>query len=336
MRPCAPILLLALLLAVPALGQPAVSVEPQRLDFGSLPQNTARKATVTIGNTGDELLHIRDVETSCGCTVVELAREDLQPGETVDLTVEFNSKQFMGPQTKYIHVFTNDPQRGAVDIVITADVQVHLYMNPPKRLVGFEVSKVGERPTRTWDFWTKDVPELELTAASYPEDWIALDIENGVDGDPQRSRVTFTLLGDKAGRYRDQARLRTNIPEEPSVTLELGARVVYELVLGRDRVAFRYVQPGQVLRTQIRVGAYGNETKFKLTGAEIDIPGLKAEVENTIIGEEGQVHLQGKALTKEDPLVQESGGRIQGTLKIFTDLPSTPVMEVPVSYMIRQ
>jgi len=83
------------------------------------------------------------------------------------------------------------------------------------------------------------------------------------------------------------------------------------------------------------VSATDKSTRFKLTRAEIDIPGLKARVENTIVGEEGQAVIEGTVLAKDHPLLQKNNGRVKGTLKIYSDLPSTPVMEVEVSYMVR-
>ncbi len=335
MRSLSIALVISLTTAAAAIAAPVIRVEPLHIDFGDMKQNEAKQATLTIANEGDAPLNIRNVETTCGCTVAELAKDTLGPGESTTIAVDFNSKSFQGPQTKFINIFSDDPKLGDVDVMITADVKVPLYNDPPGRSLGFEVTKSGNTSTKEWTFWTEDVPALKMSVKDKP-DFVDVDIKNGVDGDKQRSKVNFTLRADTPpGRKRTTLILGTNLADEPTVTLEVGAMVIQDLILGRDRVNFNYVQAGQPLRSQIRVGAYDKGTHFNLTGAEIDIPGLKASVKNSIPGTEWQAVIEGNALPEDDATLQANHGRMKGELTIHTDLPSSPVLTVHVSYMVR-
>jgi hypothetical protein len=312
-----------------------INVTPARIDFGDVKPHEVNHKDVVIKNTGSDVLKIHDVEVTCGCTVAELTKKELNPGESTTLSINFDSKEFRGAQTKHVSIFSNDPTNGAFDLLIQANVKVPLYWDSEWRTVGFETTRAGTTASKVWNFWTEDVPALQMKVESKPE-WLDIAIVNGVEGDKQKTRVTFTLRADtKPGRQRGTITLSTNIPAEPTFTAETATIVTQDLLLGTDRVAFNYVQPSQPLLTRVRVSAADKGTHFKLTRAEIDIPGLKARVENTIVGEEGQAVIEGTALAKDDPLLQKSNGRVKGTLKIYSDLPSTPVMEVEVTYMIR-
>jgi hypothetical protein len=312
-----------------------ISVTPARIDFGVLKPHETRKQDVVIKNTGNGVLKIREVEVTCGCTVAELAKKELGPGESTTLAINFDSKEFRGPQVKHVNVFSNDPLNGAYELVITADVKVPLNWDSEQRSISFEATRAGKTCTKAWSFWTEDVPVLQLKVESKPK-WVDVAIVNGFGGNKQKSQVTFTLRADtEPGRHRGDVTLSTNIPGEPTFTAETSAIVTLDLQLGSDRVAFNYVQPGQPLINRVRVGAVDKSIRFKLTKAEIDIPGLRARVENTAGGEESFAVIEGTALAKESPVLQKNNGRIKGILKIYSDLPSTPVMEVEVTYMVR-
>jgi hypothetical protein len=312
-----------------------ISVTPARIDFGAMKPHEVKNKDVVIKNTGNSVLKIHEVEVTCGCTVAELEKKELGPGESTTLAVNFDSKEFRGQQTKHVNIFSNDPVNGAYDFIIEANVKVPLYWDSELRTIGFEVTRVGKTCTKVWNFWTEDVPALQMKIDSKPE-WVDIVIVNGFGGDKQKTQVSFTLRADTPpGRHRGTINLSTNVPGEPAFTAETATIVTQDLLLGTDRVAFNYVQPGQPLLHRVRVSAIDKGTRFKLTRAEIDIPGLTARVENTIVGEEGQAVIEGTALTKDNPLLQKSNGRIKGTMKVYSDLPSTPVMEVEVSYMIR-
>jgi len=323
--------LVAAAFAGAAAAQPRIEVEPASLDFGVLQQHETRDAVVMIRNTGTSPLQIREIESTCGCTVPELAVTTIAPGEGVPMDVHFNSKTFQGKQVKYIHIYSNDPQRGSLDFLVQADIKVPLMMEPGKALIDFPTLKVGETRTVTYTFSTEQVPALEMDVRSKPA-WLDVDFRRG-DG-PQQVLVDFTVTEDcPVGRHREMVKLASNVTAVPVVSLQADVKAVSDLILGMDQVNLRIVRPGQTLKTRVRVAAYQSDTSFKLTRAEVDIPGLRARVENG--PRESYAVLDGEALASEHPLAQENQGRIQGTLRIYTDLASTPQLEVPVRYLLR-
>ena len=320
---------------VPALSQaqPRIELVPDRLDFGDLQEWETRDAEVVVRNVGDELLRIRNVESDCGCTVPDLEVKQLAPGESTVMNVHFNSKTFQGPQHKYLHIYSNDPRRGAYEFLVTADIKVPLYMNPVSTMLRFPTVKAGDTQRLTYNFRTEDVPRLEITPQSWPREWLDIEVQQG--DSPQTAIVSFAIRPDgPVGRYRETVRLGTNVPATPTVNLEVDVRLVADLILGMERVNLGMVKPGQALQNRVRVTAHERGTSFRLTRAEIDIPGLKASVEN---GDNVSFAvISGEAIAGDHPLATENRGRIQGTLRIFSDLQTTPELQVPVTYMRRR
>jgi hypothetical protein len=327
--------LIALTAAVAQAG-PIVKIEPNYLDFGVMKQHESRSAEVIISNVGDQPLKIREVKASCGCTTTALAKDLLQPGESVPLQIDFSSKSFSGKQTKVVEIYTDDPRHGYLEVLVQAYVKLELIIDPPKKKIEFARSRQGQKLTKQVTFTATEQPTLELDLKRYNADMFDLEVINGYEGNPQVSVLIVTVAEDMpAGRHRDIAQLTTNIPETPKVDIELRCQIVHDLILSRDDIRFRYVVAGQHLRTNLRVVPFEPGTRFEVTGAEIDVPGLTVSVEERVPNAETVVLIEGQAIATDDERAVAAKGRLKGTLKIYTDLASQPVIEVPVSYLLR-
>ena len=326
------VLALSLVLPVVAVAQPHIVIEPDHLDFGDLGQNETRDSRVVIRNEGDQTLIIRDIESTCGCTVPELAVTELAPGASTEMEIHFNSKNFQGQQTKYVHIFSNDPTRGSLDLLVTADIKVALQMMPAKSQLAFRTLQVGESQVLSYTFTAKNVDKLEITPSVWPEEW--LDIEVLPGRSPQTVLVDFVVKPDAApGRHRDPVKLRTNVPETPLVNLTTDIKLVSDLVVTPDKVNLRMLRPEQPVKSRVHVAPYRPGTEFEVVSAEVDIPGLRVRVENG--DHETTIWLDGQSLPVNHERVAENGA-VRGAITIRTNLDSNPEIIVPVMYMVRQ
>lgn len=80
-------------------------------------------------NTGDEPLIIKNVQSSCGCTVPSKPTEPIQPGQTGKIDVKYNMNP--GPIRKTITVETNavNVEEGLVALKIKGEVIVKPVVN---------------------------------------------------------------------------------------------------------------------------------------------------------------------------------------------------------------
>lgn len=327
---------LVALAAVAATAAPIARIEPNFLDFGVLEQQETRSAEVVIANAGDEPLKILNVDASCGCTTTALPRNLLQPGESVALQIDFSSKNFSGDQTKIVEVTTNDPRQPQLEIVVKAYVKVALLIDPPLKRVEFARSQRGQRHTKQVTFTATEQPQLEIGLKRYNADLFDLAVINSYEGNPQVAVLQVTVDEDMpAGQHRDIAQLTTNIAGTPQVDIELRCQIVQDLIVNHDDVRFRYVMPGDPLRQTVKIVPFAEGTHFTVTGAEIDVPGLSVSVKEKVPNTETHVMIEGQAIAKDDERAVAAKGRMKGTLKIYTDLASQPVIEVPVSYLLR-
>ena len=83
-----------------------VSINQTELDFETFPKEEKQEGSFVLTNTGNGLLVIQDITTSCGCTKVEYSKEPVLPGDTLDVKVFYEAED-AGYFNKVVTVYCN-------------------------------------------------------------------------------------------------------------------------------------------------------------------------------------------------------------------------------------
>jgi hypothetical protein len=126
------ILLLLFWVPIEAFASPAIIVDGLHHDFGQILQGETLDHVYRFQNTGDEVLTLSNVRSSCGCTAALLSQTRLEPGAVGELKVSFNSAGFKGKIRKNISVNTNDPNHPTVVFDLQGLVAVELAVEPSR------------------------------------------------------------------------------------------------------------------------------------------------------------------------------------------------------------
>ena len=86
---------------------PVLSFEEDFHDFGKLFSGELVSYAFKFKNTGNSVLLISNVGTSCGCTVTAFPKQPIKPGEESTIDVKFDTTGKHGRQSKSITVFAN-------------------------------------------------------------------------------------------------------------------------------------------------------------------------------------------------------------------------------------
>jgi hypothetical protein len=100
------------------------------IDYGTVSKDTDNGIrTFVFTNTGDAPLIIKDVQSTCGCTVPSKPKEPIQPGKTGKIEVKYNMAP--GPIRKTITVESNaiNYPDGRVPLKIKGEVIVKEEVN---------------------------------------------------------------------------------------------------------------------------------------------------------------------------------------------------------------
>jgi hypothetical protein len=326
---------LALLFAAPAFAGPKARVEPAVIELGTIPEGNEFERFLTVTNDGDSVLVIQDVKTSCGCTAAGVEGSvELKPGESKEIKVTFNSRGMDGGITKKVTVVTNDPNEGSKAVELKAVVHVAVRWEPKY------LSLDGVRQKQPW----------EKTAVLQADRDLGLQVKSAFILGGRPNEKPTELFDVEVGQLRQegdrdavdfQVRLRPDLgPQRFSETLV----VLTNLPAGRDtlRLPIRGEIVGRITvrppYAVMRVVPPGEESvrDVTLTAAEGTFHVVSAEVQDNKLGVEVLEQDGGKqTLIRLRYVGEEDGASGVKTLKIVTDDPDQPEIEVPVRYTTR-
>jgi uncharacterized protein DUF1573 len=128
--------------------QPKLLVDERFHDFGAVERDTKVRHVFHFTNLGKAPLTLKAGATSCSkCTVAELTKTQVSPGETADVTIEYLSSSSQPRIRQWASILTNDPDEQRVELTIVGTVTAK-YRVVPTELV---LSKVSANETKTAD-----------------------------------------------------------------------------------------------------------------------------------------------------------------------------------------
>lgn len=108
---------------------PKIEIFPALYDFGEIEFGKIVNYIFKIKNSGNEILEIKRVATSCGCTTAKPSKTKINPGEEAELLVVYDTAAMgdgphgTGSQERIIYIKSNDPANPQVDVTISAYVK---------------------------------------------------------------------------------------------------------------------------------------------------------------------------------------------------------------------
>jgi len=101
---------------------PVLTFETNNYHFGEIAKGEKVSYSFKFRNTGRMPLIITDAIATCGCTVPEIPKEPIKPGQAGELNVVFNSAGKIGKQDKVVSVRSN-ALNSAIELHLTGEIK---------------------------------------------------------------------------------------------------------------------------------------------------------------------------------------------------------------------
>ncbi len=254
-------------------------------DFGTMDINAEGSHNFLITNVGEGPLQIEPGETSCGCTLSEIDRSELPPGQSTEVTITWHADGKVGPYRHTATILTSDPERSRVTLTVSGRI-TETVRAVPRELVFGQVA-VGESVSGevqlfcnldeplevlSWEFSeTEEAPFFEVDVEPIPDEQLASDPEakSGV-------RVGVALKpGLPQGAFRQTIRLKTNLDQVPEVSIPVQGTLAGDISIvaigsgweaDHNMLSLGTVDATRGIRRQLLLvvrGQYRNEVAFE-------------------------------------------------------------------------
>ena len=217
--------LLVFLAALQIIARPTIKFKSIMVDFGAVESGQIAEINFEFENAGSDLLIIKNVVPSCGCTAAALVKKEYQPGEKGTISSKFNSSGYNGKVIKTITVLSNDPDAAETRLTISGTVTVKDFAQAdlkPER-IDFETVAVGKTYTRKLNLsnsGTSDLRIIEISSA--PE--ASLQFKNNMVSAKKTTEITLNFTPFAKGTFNGMVKIRTNDYRNPYLFIRLEAQ----------------------------------------------------------------------------------------------------------------
>lgn len=336
-RPAVPALAAVLLaLALPAVSkaEPQATVEPKTIELGEIEEGGQYERYLELTNTGDGVLTLEDVKTSCGCTAAAVDTDvELKAGETQKIRVTFNSRNMEGGVTKKVTIRTNDPVNPSLEVVLRANVHRSLRWDP--RYLSFSNVGLSDQAEQVVTMEGDKNLGLKILNAyvqgglrgNKDSHLFSVSVSDVKPGDERDGYDLTVKMNDrrKPQRISETLVVVTNVADKDTVKIPIRGEVSGRISFSPSYAVMALVNPGEETTRDVVLAA--SEGSFKVLKAEVPDSPVKVEVASDSTPARTTLHLS--------YVGQEAGANGVRQLRVETDDPDQPVIEIPVRYQTR-
>lgn len=187
-----------------------IKIDKKSHDFGTINEADGDvTCEFEVTNTGDAPLLLLRAASSCGCTVPEIQKEPIRPGQKSKIIVTYHAKGRPGPFTKSIRIYDNSVANHVTMVTITGNVisdrapeDDYTYQIggglriKNKTLNFFDVYPNKAHRTRTLSLYNESDEPVQLTFRNVPKH-LHLVTEPEIIEPKKEGKVFITYLSDK-------------------------------------------------------------------------------------------------------------------------------------------
>lgn len=189
-------------------------------DWGKVsPKDSPLRYTLVIKNVGNDLLTLKNVRPTCGCTTAPLKKSELKPGESTDVDVTFNVGSNTGLVTKSIIVESNDPNNSSISYMLRAEVVRSLTISPATYMA-FSNLKVGQESQAKVTITNSSNKPITLTNLNVEPIDMKVNFSSKKTIQPKESyEVVVKVTPKKSGNMNTKLSFQTNSEDYPTLDI---------------------------------------------------------------------------------------------------------------------
>jgi hypothetical protein len=298
------------------------------IDLGDVWAGAQISLEINLINPGTEDYRVRNVTTSCGCTVMQTSLDVIPAGSSAEIFATFQAPAHATRKTARIRLMPEEGGGSRFDVTLTANVVQAAELEP--LLLAFRPVTVGDvvtPETKTIELVSRnDEPLAILGVTASPEGVFKVVSSPDVVEPGARAVIEVEWTApDEVGLSEGVLSVRLDHEQMPALTTPLRGNVLGEITVTPTRVWFGTVAQGNTMRRPLRISS--SLEGFEVGEISIDSPGITAEVARIAAG------VCDLVVTFDSTDVNH--GVINTELHVRTNSPRQPELSIRVGGIVR-
>jgi len=290
-------------------------------DFGRIKSGDPVTYTYFFTNTGDQLLEISHVQPQCGCTAAGNYSRKVEPGQTGEIPIQFNTANYGAPVIKTITVASNDKSQPVAVLQLKGTVWKPIELTPPYTILN--ILPDTPNPSAVVRIRNNMEQPLELMEPVSSNPAFTATLKTNTPG--KEYQLTLSPRPPLTpGTLQGKVTLKTSITNPPMVDVPFWANVQAPVM-----VLPAQIMVPAILSTKVSpsVTIQNNSTNvLVLSDPEVNLPGAEVQVRTL---QPGRIF----SLQLTLPAGFEIPQGQKGLLTVKTSHPKYPTLKVPIVQM---
>lgn len=220
------IITLVIMLSMSAFADAVIKFKQTTVDFGEIDSGKVIDLQFEFENSGDSLLEIKNVRSTCGCTVAKLEKKEYKPGEKGVIPVKFFSRGYRGRVTKSITISSNDKDNVYTVLKITGVVTLKDFaqaeINPDR--LSFEEVTLGKKYSQTLTIKNSGTIDLRIIEVTHSPE-ISTEFTHKIIRPQGEAKLKIELNPLEKGKFTSFLKIRTNAYRQYLTIVKVEAEV---------------------------------------------------------------------------------------------------------------
>ncbi len=320
-----------LLSKIPA-SVPAIAVQEQSINFGTIDAGQTGQQTITITNTGTAPLEITGIESDVSGLTFEPSTFTLSPNGSQTVTITFPSST-AGEFSGSINISSNDPNSA------TNTLSISIIVQPPpvpaiavqQTAVNFGTIDAGQTGQQTITITNTGTAPLEITGIESDVSGLTFEPSTFTLSPNGSQTVTITFPSSTEGTFLGNINILSNDPNSAKHTLSISVIVqpppVPVIAVQETAIDFGTVEAAQPVQKTITITNTGT-APLEITGIESDVSGLTFEPSMFTLAPNGS-----RTVTVTFP--SSTAGTFSGSINILSNDPNSAKHTLSISVIVQ-
>ena len=246
--------------------QPIASFDKTTHDFGRIDPHTTHSHAFKLSNTGTDPLSVGLQQTSCKCTIGDLAQSLLLPGESTEIKLTWNTGYKADSYEQTATLTTNDPVNKTIVLTVKGNVRTELSMPEEAPFMKGEIGQPASSSivlySQIWDDFAVEGVDCDLEGLEWVAEPVSLSDPLLADREPTSAwSIRFECTPSNSGSYSAEAKVTIR----PSTGGEAVERVVK--LSGKTSASIGFHSPEMHMHNGLDIGTLTSDKRHEIAVA---------------------------------------------------------------------